>query len=155
MNQDALRSFVGDDQDAIKLSPESLNFLDTTRKWSMFFAILGFIGMGLMVIGGLFMIVAGSSIGSYPGTPLPFGLIGFVYFIFAVLYFFPIYYLYKFSVNMKSAIMMRNELSLEQAFRFLKNHYQFVGILTIVIISLYILLIIGGIFAAIVFGMSI
>jgi hypothetical protein len=154
MNHDALRSFVGDDQDAIKLSPESLKFLDTTRKWSLFLAILGFIGMGLMVVGGLFMVVAGSSIGSYPGTPMPFGLIGFVYFIFAVLYFFPIYYLYKFSANMKNAIMMRNELSMEQAFRFLKNHYQFVGILTIVIISLYILMIIGGLIAVIFAGLS-
>ena len=37
----------------IEIGQESLGYLNTTRKWTMFFAILGFIFLGLMLIIGL------------------------------------------------------------------------------------------------------
>lgn len=155
MNQDALRSFVGDDQETMKISQQSLIHLEAARKWAFFLAVLGFIGIGLMVILSLVVFAVGSiGFDQYQSTPFPMGFLGFVYLIMAVLYFFPVYYLLKFATNMKTAIALKNELTLEEGFRYLKNHYQFIGIITIIIISIYILALIGIVVAGIFAGLS-
>lgn len=131
------------------LDTKSLSFLTEIRKWSMFLAILGFIFLGLLVLMGLFIILAGSLFGGYLGG-MERVLIFFVYILIGGLYFFPIYYLLKFSVNMKKAIEQSEQKDMTSAFEYLKSHYKFIGIFTIVVLSLYVLI---GIIAAIV-GMS-
>jgi hypothetical protein len=56
-------------------------------------------------------------------------------------YFFPIYYLYKFASMARSGIQGRDGSQISGALHYLKSHYKFVGILTIVGIALYILFI--------------
>ena len=46
----------------IEIGQESLGYLDTTRKWTMFFAIIGFIFLGMMLIIGL---LAGSFLSAF------------------------------------------------------------------------------------------
>jgi hypothetical protein len=133
------------EKNELKLDSISLDFLAKIRKWTMFFSILGFIFIGLIALAGIFMLFAGSLFGSILG-----GVGGFVIFILylaiGALYFFPIYYLFKFSENMKNALEKSEQITLTKAFDNLHSHYKFIGILTIVIISLYILI---GIFAGI------
>lgn len=38
-----------------QITLESLGFLNTAAKWTKFMAIMGFIGLGIMLIVGLFM----------------------------------------------------------------------------------------------------
>ena len=38
----------------IEIEQDTLKDLDTTRKWTMFLAILGFIGIGVFLIVGIF-----------------------------------------------------------------------------------------------------
>lgn len=124
------------------LSKESLKDLTETRKWTMFFAILGFVFIGFMLIGaiamGMISLIGGTFAGF--GEAYILGIIAIVYLALGVLYFFPVLYLLKFSTNMKAAIEQTEQNKLVLAFENLKSHYRFVGILTIVIISLYILL---------------
>jgi hypothetical protein len=147
MSNEILKDFLGNDQEAFKLSEESIKHLDATRKWSFFLSVLGFVGLGFLVLAGLFMMTIFNSFEPQAYQPFPGTIVGFLYFILAIVYFFPVYYLLKFSSNMKNAIMSRNELTMEEAFRFLKKHYQFIGIMTIVIISLYILILLGFVIA--------
>ncbi len=67
----------------------------------------------------------------------PFGLFGFLYIILAVIYFFPVYYLYKFSKDIGSALLYNNEEHLTSSFRFLKKHFKFIGIMIICMIAFY------------------
>mgnify|MGYP001139433415 CR=1 FL=1 len=125
------------------------NDLTETRKWTMFFAILGFIGIGFLAIAVVVMLIAatvGSGFMSNQNAML-FGVLTVVYLIMGLLYFFPVYYLLKFSTHMKSAIEKSEQNKLVMAFEYLKSHYKFIGILTIVIIGMYILI---GIVAAVV-----
>jgi len=78
----------------------------------------------------------------------PSVLITVIYLIIAVIYFFPIYYLYNFSVKMKKALLSDDQTLLRNAFEDLKSHYKFVGIFTIVILSLYLLMFLIGLGAA-------
>ena len=67
------------------------------------------------------------------------------YLLMAVLYFFPIYYLYKYSSSVKTALQFNDSNLLADAFVNLKSHHKFLGISVIVILSLYLLIIIGAV----------
>ena len=123
----------------LKLTNESLENLNQTRKWTMFFAILGFVGIGFLAIGFIIMAIIGS-VGGIMGhmESAIFGVLAVLYLIIGVLYFFPVMYLLKFSTNMKTAIEQTKQNNLVYAFEYLKSHYKFMGIFTIAIFGLYI-----------------
>lgn len=127
----------------------SKEFLKETAKWTKFLAILGFVGIGLMVLGSLVMLFAPSSLMS--NGDFPFGgkiFMMLLYLAFAVLYYFPISYLYHFSENTKKAIENNDNNAIRDAFEFLKSHYKFMGILTIILLSFYAIMIFIGLIGA-------
>jgi hypothetical protein len=84
--------------------------------------------------------------------PFDFGyLMTGVYLVLALLYFFPVLYLYQFSKKMKEALQSKNDDVLATAFEKLKSHYKFIGVFTIIFISLYILMIVAAIVGGIAF----
>lgn len=127
----------------------SKEFLKETAKWTKFLAILGFVGIGFMVLGSLVMLFAPSSLMS--NGDFPFGgkiFMMLLYLAFAVLYYFPISYLYQFSENTKKAIENNDNNAIRDAFEFLKSHYKFMGILTIILLSFYAIMIFIGLIGA-------
>jgi hypothetical protein len=124
---------------AMEFSAQSVVYLNETRKWTIFLSVLGFIFLGLMVIMAIF---AGTIFSSMSGGMAPAGtgiFLSFMYVAIAALYFFPIFYLYKFSTLSKRAIYGESTDDLTLAFKNLKSHYKFMGILTIVLLSIYLL----------------
>ena len=125
----------------LTLNSRSKSFLRETAKWTKFLSIMGFIGMGLMII---FSFFAGTIFENLPNAqPMPIDMgmtLTITYLILAVIYFFPIYYLFQFSNKMKAALLTKNDDTLSDAFEVLKSHYKFVGVFTIIILSLYVLL---------------
>lgn len=137
--------------DELRIDNAGKLFLTEAARWTTFLAILGYIGIGFMVIAALFMMTVGASMSSYKSI-MPMGgglLFSLIYLAFAALYFFPVNYLYKFSSNMKSALRSNNQAELTKAFEYLKSHYKFIGILTIIVFGLYILAIFGAMIAGI------
>ena len=127
----------------------SKEFLKETAKWTKFLSILGFVGIGLMVLGSLVMLFAPSSLMS--NGDFPFGgkiFMMLLYLAFAVLYYFPISYLYQFSENTKKAIENNDNNAIRDAFEFLKSHYKFMGILTIILLAFYAIIIFIGLIGA-------
>ncbi|WP_449397719.1 hypothetical protein [Chryseobacterium wanjuense] len=137
--------------DELRIDNAGKLFLTEAARWTTFLAILGYIGIGFMIIAALFMMTIGTSISSY-NNMMPMGggvLFSLIYLAFAALYFIPINYLYRFSSNMKSALRSNNQTELTKAFGYLKSHYKFIGILTIIVFGLYILIIFGAMIAGI------
>ncbi|MEC3908586.1 DUF5362 family protein [Tamlana sp. 2201CG12-4] len=130
----------------LDINQDIKEYLNETSKWSHFLSILGFLGIGLMAIGGVgFSFYTG--LNNFEGNTA-YGLgysagIGLVYILLALVYFFPVLYLFKFSKHMKTALKLKNNKNLKSAFLNLKSHYKFMGIFTIVIISLYLLILVG------------
>jgi hypothetical protein len=124
----------------LHLNQTALDYLRESAKWSMFLAILGFVGIGFLA---LMAIIMTSVMSALPDTPGPFGTIKGVvsvfYIVIAIVYLFPIYYLYRYANNTKRAILSKNSALLTDAFGALKSHHKFLGIAAIIIISLYIL----------------
>lgn len=127
--------------DELRIDGAAKTFLAEAAKWTTFLAILGFIGVGFMVLAALAIMTIGSRISM---GPMGGGAwISIIYLALAAFYFFPINYLYKFSSNMKEALRTNNQASLTKSFEYLKSHYKFIGILTIILFGFYILAICG------------
>jgi len=129
------------------VSPLTINneinaYLVETTKWGKFLAIMGYIGMGLLVLAGLFVMVGFSALGEFAKMPFPMGAFGIVYILIAVLYYFPVSYLQKFSDQAKQAVTMNDQGMLNSGFANLKSLFKFMGIFTIVVISLYALILV-------------
>ncbi|MCU0462095.1 MAG: hypothetical protein MUF36_08795 [Bacteroidales bacterium] len=123
----------------IELEEESLKDLDKTRKWSMFLAILGFIGMGLMVIGSLIVVLFLSVFKTESALGVSESLFIIPLIAIAVIYFFPLLYLYRFSKHTGIAVRTLDKIEMHKAFRNLKRYYVFIGILVIVVLAIYVI----------------
>lgn len=137
------------------LSDTAVFYLSEARKWAKFIAIISFIGIGLMVIMGLVMgLVLGTLTSAFSQSPLPFSgsIFMFVYLAMAAIYFFPVYYLFRFSVDMGNALASGSEEIMTSAFGYLKSHYKFIGILMIVSMAFMFIATIGAVVAGI-FGL--
>jgi hypothetical protein len=86
---------------------------------------------------------------AHQSLPFPPSFLTFFYIVIAIVYFFPIYYLFKFSEDLKFALEMGHEEQLTSAFRWLKSHYKFIGILLIIFTGLGILTFFASIMAGI------
>lgn len=138
------------DENQMHINPETREFLREAAKWAYFLSIVGFVMIGFFVLLAIFAGSIFSAMGSMGGQMGAASMIGgtfltVIYLLFAILYFFPVYYLFKFASNLKTAVRGNNSDSLSVAFSFLKSHYKFIGILTIVMIALYALVFIIGI----------
>jgi len=123
----------------IELEEDSLKDLDTTRKWAMFLAILGFIAIGLMaiigIIAALFLSVFNG--GSIPGAESWGFLPGAILIVFCIIYFFPILYLYRFSKHSGIAVRTIDKSQMQKSIRYLKKYFVYVGILLIIVLVVY------------------
>ncbi|XMO85756.1 DUF5362 family protein [Algibacter sp. AS12] len=130
----------------LEVSEDIIGYLNETAKWTYFLSILGFIGIGFMVLGGIgvSLYTGMNQVGGTDAYGLGYSAgVGIVYIILALVYLFPVLYLFKFSNKMKQALKLKNNEAFKMAFLNLKSHYKYMGIFTIVIFSLYILVIIG------------
>jgi len=135
MEPNKLVSNVGE---SISVNKPSVKYLNEVRKWANFLAIMGYIGVGFLILAGIIMAIVFSFLPEAQNTmPFDMRLLSIIYFVMAVIYFFPSYYLYQFSLNMKYALIRKTDDLLEKAFSFLKSHYKFLGIMTIVLLALY------------------
>ncbi len=132
----------------IVINEEIKSYLLETSKWGKFMAIVGYVGMGLLVLLAIVMMVGLSFLSGIARTGFPMGIMGLVYIALAVLYYFPVTYLYKFSVQMKQGINSGDESSVTTGFQNLKSLFKFMGIMVIVIISIYALVLLIAIPAA-------
>lgn len=143
-----------DSFDQLQISTQAKSFLREIAKWANFLSILGFIFVGFIFLFIIIMLVFGASTtifsNSFQGGIMGMG-IAVIYIIVGLFYFFPIYFLNRFAVFLKNALNSNDNEKLTEAFKYLKSHYKFIGIFTLVILSIYVLIFLFGILGA---GMS-
>ncbi len=132
----------------LEISESAQTYLKETSGWTHFIAILGFIFVGLLVVGAIVVSLFLSAMNNEEFEPILSLLAGGIYLLVGVLYFFPILFLYRFATNMKKALEKKDNENLDKAFMNIKSHYKFMGIFTIIFIALYIL----GAIAMLIFG---
>lgn len=133
------------------LNKTSLNWLNEAARWARFIAILGFILIGFLIVVGLFIgpilsVLNENMDVESSRTALSGGIIAAIYIVLAIVYFFPIYYLFQFSNGFITAYKAENEEKINASFHYLKKHYKFIGIVAIITIAIYLVLFALGIF---------
>lgn len=130
----------------LKLTSIGISYLNQARKWTYFLSILGFKFTALIAIFALFFGSVLASFGQLGGGDMEqamgimgSGFITVLYLIIALLYFFLSLYLYRFSARTKAAIHGHNSAQLEDGLKNLKSYWKLAGILTVVVLSLYVL----------------
>ncbi|WP_303315508.1 hypothetical protein Q4Q34_14955 [Flavivirga abyssicola] len=103
----------------LDINKDIRGYLEETSKWSYFLAILGFVGIGLIVLVGVGMsfYTGLNEFGADSAYGLGYSLgAGIVYLLLALIYFFPLLYLFKFSKKMKNALKLNNNEDFKIAF---------------------------------------
>ncbi len=146
---------VEKEEKTLKITDEITTYLDGAGTWGKFLAILGFVCVGLIVVGGFIMCIVLAFIpGELGDMPFPPFLFGLFYLIIGAIYLLPILYLYRFSTGIKTALMLKNQEQFTKAFFNLKALYRFIGIFTVVIFVLYLLVLAIMIFAGLFAGLT-
>ena len=130
----------------IEIDQETLNNLNTTRKWAMFLAIIGFIVFGLIFVFGL---IAGTFLTVFnlgeKGLGIPESLMFIPILLLALIYFFPVLFLFRFSKHTAHAVQTLDKQALHKAIRNLKSYFVYIGVLIIIVLIFYIVgLIVAG-----------
>lgn len=123
-----------------RLSGNSKTYLIETAKWAKFLAIVGFIGLGLLVLGGLFLGIEYTFLSE--NSTNPEAAIGgmsltVTVILMAVIYFFPSWYLFRFGKKTQRAFADYDTETFTEASQNLKSLFKFMGILTIIILAIY------------------
>lgn len=131
----------------MELNEQANKFLLEIAKWATFLSIVGFVTIGFMIIlsfsiGTILSQVPENNMGISPQ------FFSFFYLIFAGIYFIPVYYLFQFGSKTKKAIINNDTDLLTFGLKKLKSHYKFLGIVTIIMVSLNILFLVFGTLAA-------
>jgi len=120
--------------------------LRRTRPWVRLVSIIGFLSVVLMMVVGL----GGGLVGITAERTHPLVLLAYP--LFALLYFFPSLYLYKYSRRIGAFVAQGHQAQLESALEAQRAFWQFVGIVTlvgmVVVLCLLIAAIAVGVLAA-------
>lgn len=119
--------------------------LSEAARWARFLAIVGFIVCGLIVLLGVFAgSILSTMMGRYGGSEFRNAgmeglgpVISVMYICFALLYFIPCLFLFRFANYAKAAIATDQQETLNKSFQNLKAMFRFVGILTIIVLCIY------------------
>lgn len=127
----------------LEITEQIKNDLLNSAKWGKFLAIVGYVFMGIIAIFGIFFLFRNAP--NPIGVNLPLQIMGVVYLIMAVVYYFPVTYLYRYAKSIKEALLDADQDSLTDGFYNLNKMFTFMGILTIIalVINALIIMITG------------
>jgi integral membrane sensor domain MASE1 len=129
------------EENKIEISSEALDNLNVTWRWTTFLSVLGFIFLGLIIVAGiatsLFLTVFKTQ---QTNLGIPESLMMVVFVIIGILCYFPVFFLFRFSKNIRDAIQNHDQRKLAKGFRNLRLFFAYFGILVILIISVYLIL---------------
>ena len=137
----------------ITVTDPMLLSLRQTRPWAMLVSIVGFVYCGFMIIlgvGSSFMLSMFDPTNSFPSGIM----LGAVYIIMAVIYFFPSLFLFRYSSSLGRLIDGGGAAEMEEALLNQKSFWKFIGIFTIVGIALSIIGIVAAIAIPLIFSLA-
>jgi hypothetical protein len=120
----------------------------------MFMSVLMFIGCGFMLLGGIAILGMGATLGSMRGGAgaFPGMMIGAIYIPFSFVLIYPAIKLWAYGSSIGRLNASHAPQDLDAALAHQKSYWKFCGIMTIVMIALYIVgiivAVIGGVMAA-------
>ena len=135
----------------LQLLEESKLYVSSMGKWMKFFAVLMTICLVFFALGCIGIMSFGLHIPVDMFGGLSLKWFGLLYLILIILYIFPTLYLYRSSAAAKLAVESNDNYQMLEFLKNNKSFWKFCGILTIVMLALYVVFII----CMVIFAMSI
>ena len=121
------------------VTPAAIAHLRGTRPWVRLLSILGFVGVGFLVIAAVGVVGFTRLI---PGTgPLGGLAVGSFYLLMAGIYVFPALFLSRYASAIRRLESARDAVSLERALEEQKKFWRLVGIITLVALGVNVLVV--------------
>lgn len=124
-----------------QVTPMMLQHLRDTRPWVLFLSIVGFIGIGLMIVGSLYMMTT-------MGRMMPTWMF-FIYMFVGVIYLVPTMTLFRYAGAIAYVFNGGGTHALEEAIRLQRSFWRFVGMVTAIVIAFYGLIFAGTMMCAV------
>lgn len=141
---------------SLSIDPVTKAHLAETARWARFLSIVGFVLLGLMILVGISVaLFVGRPLDTYGGNSVfdAFSVgMSFMYLIAAVIWFFPLLFLFRFASRMKTALNGNDQNALNTSFGNLKSCFRYVGVITIIVFALYALALVFAIVGATAFS---
>jgi len=123
----------------LQLLEESKQYVNSTGKWMMFFAILMGLSIGFMVlIGTVFMVFPSDALSMYVKIA-----IGVLYSVLGLLWLIPTIILVRASKAAKNAVCYHDNEQMVEFLRNTKSFWKFWGIFTISMFGFYLLMVVA------------
>jgi small-conductance mechanosensitive channel len=127
------------------LTDKAQEYLLTACKWAKFIAIVGFVVMGLVICGIIgALCFMGGNIFDGPDNGAITLLIGLVYGAILLANFFPLKYLYNFSIKTREGIETSSTDTITEGIENLKSFFKFIGVFTAIVLGFYAIIIVFG-----------
>ncbi|MDP2877579.1 MAG: DUF4339 domain-containing protein [Holophaga sp.] len=131
-----------------QVSPSIVALLRQTKPWVRLLAVLGFIGIGLMLVGSFAMLALGSSFGK--GLPAGFGFgMMLAYMLMAGIQLPAVLFLNRYASRIASLVNSNSPSDLEEALSAQKSFWRYIGILTLILLCIYALIFVVMIIAGV------
>jgi hypothetical protein len=136
--------FLNQGPAAMTVTEGMKNDLLSAAKWAKFLCIVGCVAVAIIVLLAIFMMFFGAMASKiFAGTP--FGAaVGFLYLIVAALYIYPLIKGFQFANATKAACLSNDEQQLARGIAGLNDLLKYMGVLTIIVLSLYVIALIFG-----------
>lgn len=134
-----------------KVTNQMISSLRSTKPWTRFLSVLGFITVAFSIVIGTALMFAKSLFPQSKNAPT--FLMGIMYIIFSVMYLFPSIYLFRYSSSITRFLDTGKETEMESALSYQKSFWKFVGIVSLIAMIIAILSIIAAILIPLVTGM--
>lgn len=113
--------------------------VDAIRRWYKFFAVVAIVVASLYLVASVLIFVFGSYLSRWTGSPVPLQPFGTVYLIPMAVAVPAIVFLMKAAKAAKTSVALNNTASMVAFMRWSKRFWKYCGIVTIVLLGLWVL----------------
>lgn len=132
---------ISSDANSLEISNKIKLDLLSASKWCKFLAIVGFIGVGFMILGSLGMFYASAAFNG--STQIM--VMAFIYLVLGLIFIFPTMNLLRYANHTTKCFGNGSQQDLELAVSNLSGFFKFMGVYIIVMIGVYLLAILAAV----------
>lgn len=112
---------------ALKVTDQMIDYLRSTKMWTKFLSIMGFIGAAFIVLIGILIMLTSNFLPKEAGAKIP-PFVGIIYMLLSIFYIIPSIYLFKYSSALNRYLNNKMESEMESALSYQKSFWKFIGI---------------------------
>ena len=111
----------------LKVTDQMIDYLRSTKMWTKFLSVMGFIGAAFIVLIGILIMLASNFLPKEAGAKIP-PFVGIIYMLLSISYIIPSIYLFKYSSALNRYLNNKMESEMESALSYQKSFWKFIGV---------------------------